>query len=156
MKTEGEIPQLVRDFIYARDHRLLDDEVGRAVTQALQHGVVDDLVRNLIQGPVRKHRIAQAFLGPFALPKLTQGDLVQGVDQRGRLIRFPGQYLNGHSLTIGGTGSGKTTKSRFLILQIASKVEGLWCFDFVKREFAVLKPYLARMWRSNSKAGTFR
>ena len=145
MKTESEIPQLVRDFIYARDHCLLDGEVGRAVAQAFQHGVVDDLVRDLIQGPVRKHRIAQAFLGPFALPKLTQGDLVQGIDQHGQLIRIPSQYLNGHSLTIGGTGSGKTTKSRFLILQLASKVEGLWCFDFVKREFAVLKPYLARL-----------
>ncbi len=145
MKTEGDIPQLVRDLIYARDHRLLDGEVGLAATQALQYGVVDDLVRSLIQGPVRRHRIAQAFVGPFALPRLAHGDLVQGTDLKGRLIRFPSQYLNGHSLTIGGTGSGKTTKSRFLILQIAGKVDGLWCFDFVKREFAVLKPYLAQL-----------
>ena len=142
--TQSEIPQLIRDFIYARDHHLLDDDIGQAATQALQHGVVDDLVRGLIQGPVRKHKIAQAFVGPYALPRLEKGALVLGVDLKGRVIRYPSQYLNGHSLTIGGTGSGKTTKSRFLILQIASKVKGLWCFDFVKREFAVLKPGLAK------------
>ena len=144
MKTDRDIPPLVRDLIYARDHRLLDDEGGRAAVQALQYGVVDDLVRSLIQAPVRKHRIAQAFVGPFALPRLAHGDLVQGTDQHGRQIRFPSQYLNGHSLTIGGTGSGKTFKSRFMVLQVAGNVKGLWCFDFVKREFAALKASLER------------
>ena len=145
MKTEGEVPQLIRDLIYAREHRLLDNEGGRASVQALQHGVVDDLVRSLIQGPVRKHKIAQAFVGPFALPRLGRGELVLGIDLRGRPIRIPIQYLNGHTLTVGSTGSGKTTKSRFLTLQVAGKVRGLWCFDFVKREFAVLKPHLAQL-----------
>lgn len=145
MTAKSEIPQLIQEFIYARDHRLLENDVGRAVTRLMQHGVVDDLVCSLIHNPVRKHKIAQAFTGPFELPRLSHGDLVQGIDQHGRPIRFRSQYLNGHSLTIGGTGSGKTTKSRFLILQIAPKVRGLWCFDFVKREFAVLKPYLARL-----------
>lgn len=145
MKTKDEIPQLIHDFIYAQAHRLLDDDVGQAVTDLMQHGIVDDLVRNLIQVPVRRHKIAQMFLGPFEIPTLNYGDLVQGINQRGKEIRFPNRYLNGHSLTVGGTGSGKTTKSRFLILQIANSVKGLWCFDFVKQEFAVLKPYLARL-----------
>ena len=92
--TEREIPRLVRDLIYAQEHHLVDDEPARAAVQALQHGVVDDLVRSLIQGPVRKHRIAQAFVGPFALPRLEHGDLVLGIDLRGRPIRFPSQYLN--------------------------------------------------------------
>ena len=145
MKTDDAIPQLIQDFIYARDHRLLENEVGQAVVQLMQHGIVDDLVRSLIQNPVRKHKIAQAFVGPYEQPILTHGDLFLGIDQREQPIRFPSKYLNGHSLTIGGTGSGKTTKSRFLILQVASKVKGLWCFDFVKQEFSVLKPYLKRL-----------
>ena len=145
MMAKDEIPELIKDFIYARDHRLLEGDVGQAVTQLMSCGVNDDLVRSLIQNPVRKHKIAQAYAGPYELPKLSHGDLMLGIDQRGRPIRSPCQYLNGHSLTIGGSGSGKTTKSRFLILQIAGKVKGLWCFDFVKQEFSVLKPYLARL-----------
>ena len=120
MKTDRDIPPLVRDLIYARDHRLLDDEGGRAAVQALQYGVGDDLVRSLIQAPVRKHRIAQAFVGPFALPRLAHGDLVQGTDQHGRLIRFPCQYLNGHSLTIGGTGSNSSSRALFPVLRASS------------------------------------
>lgn len=145
MKTKDEIPKLIQDVIYGQDHRLLDDDIGRAATHLLQHGVVDDLVRSLIQTPVRRHKINQAFIGPFELPALTHGDLVLGIDMRGKPIRIPSQYFNGHSLTVGGSGSGKTTMSKFLVMQIAGNVEGLWCLDFVKREFAMLKPYLARL-----------
>ncbi|MCH7649366.1 MAG: hypothetical protein IIA83_12285, partial [Thaumarchaeota archaeon] len=87
MKTKDEIPQLIHDFIYAQAHRLLDDDVGQAVTDLMQHGIVDDLVRNLIQVPVRRHKIAQMFLGPFEIPTLNYGDLVQGINQRGKEIR---------------------------------------------------------------------
>ena len=48
MKTTDEIPKLINDFIYARDHRLLKNEVGQAVVQLMQHGIVDDLVRSLM------------------------------------------------------------------------------------------------------------
>ncbi len=143
--TEREIPQLVRDLIYAQEHHLVDDKPARAAVQALQHGVVDDLVRSLIQEPVKKHRIAQAFVGPFALPDLAHGGMKQGIDLRGQPVRYPIQYLNAHSLTCGGSGSGKTTKARSLSLQVAPEVEGCWWFDFVKREFSVLKLPLARL-----------
>ena len=145
MNSKNEIPLLIQDFIYAHEYHLLDDEVGQVVTKLMQHGVVDDLVCSLIQTPVKKHKIARMFLGAFELPTLFNGNLIQGINQRGKEIRFPSKYLNGHSLTVGGTGSGKTTKSRFLILQIANSVKGLWCFDFVKQEFAILKPYLKRL-----------
>ena len=55
------------------------------------------------------------------------------------------QFLNAHSLTVAGSGAGKTTASYFKILQIAPLVKGLWLFDLRKREFAILKPYLARL-----------
>lgn len=85
-------------------------------------------------------------LEPFELPPTSlPGDLVLGTDLRDRPIRVPSQYLNAHSLTVGGSGSGKTTKSKFLIPQVAPKVEGMWLFDFDKEEFAPLKPCLAQL-----------
>ena len=95
MNTTDEIPKLINDFIYARDHRLLKNEIGQAVVQLMQHGIVDDLVRSLIQNPVRKHKIAQAFVGPYEQPILTHGDLFLGIDRREQPIRFPSKYLNG-------------------------------------------------------------
>ncbi len=144
--TEREIPQLVRDLIYAQEHHLVDDEPARAAVQALQHGVVDDLVRGLIQAPVRKHKIAQAFAGPFALPGPTRGEIVLGFDRRGRPVCVPRQTLNPHSLTIAASGWGKTTKARHVLAEVALKAKGCWwwAFEFDKPEYGVLKPHLAQ------------
>ena len=62
-----------------------------------------------------------------------------------RPLRCRSQFFNEPSLTVAATGSGKTTKSKFWVLQLASLVAGMWLFDFRKREFAALKPYLARV-----------
>jgi len=62
-----------------------------------------------------------------------------------RPLRCPIQYLNEPSLTVGSTGCGKTTRARFWILQIAGKLDGLWLFDFRKREYGLLAPYLERV-----------
>lgn len=142
---KDELPRLLQDVLYGSDHRLLDDDLGEAVLRNVDAGVADEFVRGVLSERVRKHKIAQAFSGPFQMPHLHTGDLTPGFDQWGRGIRFPVQYLNGHALTIGGSGSGKTTKTRFLVLQIASKVLGLWLFDLRKAEFSILRPYLKRI-----------
>lgn len=140
-----DIPEIVREMIYAREHWLLSDEAGQAALEVLQAGVADEFVTGLLRDRVRNHRIAQAFEGPFLLPRLSTGDVVRGLDMTGKPVLHPLQYLNGHSLTLGGSGSGKTTMSRFLVLQIASRLKGIWLFDFRKREFAVLRPHLKRV-----------
>ena len=79
MSKQVDIPQWIDDFTYARDHRLLDDEVGKVVTRLVKFGVVDDLVLDLIQDPVRRHKISQAFRGiPFEIPVLNRGNLLLG------------------------------------------------------------------------------
>ncbi len=145
MANNDDLSPLVRDLLYGEQFQLLESRAAKAAKRAVALGKVDPLITQLIREPVRKHKIAQAFAGPMPLPRLTQGDLILGFDQKGRLVRMPMQFLNGHSFTLGGSGSGKTTKSRFLILQIAGKVRGLWLFDLRKREFADLRPLLARL-----------
>jgi len=46
---------------------------------------------------------------------------------------------------VASSGAGKTTAYYFNILQVAPRVPGMWLFDLRKREFAILKPYLARL-----------
>lgn len=79
------------------------------------------------------------------MPKRRKGKLILGTYPKNRPVRCPPQYFNEPSLTVGSTGSGKTTKSRFWILQLACLVTGMWLFDLRKREFGLLKPYLARI-----------
>lgn len=140
-----QLPEIIQDLLYAEDHRLLDDAVGRAAKRAFRLGVADSFVLALIQDPVRKHKIAQAFAGPFRLPQLSEGSLILGIDLQENPVVIPVQYLNGHTLTIGGTGCGKTTRSLFLVLQVAPHMRGVWLFDLRKREYAILQPYLARL-----------
>lgn len=145
MKSKKDVPQSVQDLIYALDNRLLEDDLGRASLQIVHAGIDDPFTYSEIENRVAKHKISQAFEGPYKKAVLNKGDLIIGVDTNGRTFRFPSQYLNGHSLTVGGSGSGKTTKSRFLVMQVARKVKGVWCMDFVKNEFAILQPYLERV-----------
>lgn len=140
-----EIPQLTRDFLYSHQHHLLDGAVGRAVTQAFYAGIVDDFVRQQIQEPVRKHKIAQAFIGPFRRPRLRRGELIQGLDIKRNRIRIALQALCSHSLTLGTTGAGKTTKALFHALQIAKYVPGLWLIDCRKTEWAKIEQLLERL-----------
>lgn len=94
---------------------------------------------------MRKHKIARAFTGPIDLPHLNDGDIVLGTDFKGREVRLPVQAFNDHCLTISGSGGGKTFKSRFLALQIAPRVRGMWLIDLRKQEFRCLVPLLARI-----------
>ena len=136
-----------REMIWGGRHGAFADALGRNLERAWRLGIADEQIMRMALDRVRRLRMREARgeLNPFPLPQLTRGDTTLGIDLRGRPIRFPAQYLNGHSITIGGSGSGKTFKARGLVLEIAEKVKGLWCFDFVKQEFAPLKPRLAQM-----------
>ena len=143
--NKNDIPEFLQNVLYAQDHRLLDDEAGRAATSVVQAGVADDFIRQLIEERVRRHKIAQAFAGPFRLPVLRHGELFQGFDLKGRPLFIPLQYLNAHSLTVAGSGSGKTNKALCHAVQIAPRVTGMWLFDCRKKEFRKIKSHLARL-----------
>lgn len=144
MTRQTDLPQVVEDLLYAEDHRLLDDPVGRSVKRVLDADVADEFVTGMLTERVRKHRVAQAFAGPFRVPRLTRGELVPGRDTRGTPIRVPLQYLNAHSLCVGGSGGGKTMLALLKALQIALWVAGCWLIDLRKAEFARLRPALQR------------
>lgn len=144
--SRGELPQLVQDLLYADEHRLLNDELGLAVRHAISNGLTDDpFLRHIIEYRVHRHAVTQAFAGPFPIPRLAEGDVVAGTDLHGSLLRYSLQFLNAHTLTVGGSGSGKTTRARFTILQVAPRVRGCWLFDFRKREYAPLRPFFAKL-----------
>ena len=146
MKRHNDFPPLTDKIIYGLDHGLFDDEVGQAQLRIWEAGVCDDRIEQMIKHRVSKHQLAQAMSGtPFRSPKLTDGDLVFGLDTHsGRLLTWT-QYLNAHSLMAAGSGAGKTTYLYFKILQSATRVKGMWLWDLRKREFRILRPYLARL-----------
>lgn len=144
--VRNELPQLIHDLLYADEHCLLNDEVGQAVRRALSCGLTDDpFLRQYLHGRIHHHMVSQAFAGPFRVPHLKHGDVIAGTDQQGNVLRYPLQFLNAHVLTVGGSGSGKTTRARFTILQVAPRVRGCWLFDFRKREYAPLRPFFAKL-----------
>ncbi len=143
--TKDPSSHLIEDLLYAYEHRLLTDPVGQAVDRSIAAGVQGKFDMAELTRRVGKHQTAQRFAGPFRRHELTRGAILLGHDLQGRAVRIPVQPLCAHSLTLGGSGSGKTTKSRWQILQVASRVPGLWLFDFRKREYACLVPYLAAL-----------
>ncbi len=143
--AKEQLPQIIEDLLYAEERRLLDDPVGRAIKEVIQAGVADDFIRGFLHDRVRKNKIQEVFAGPFPMPHLTDGDLILGKDQRGNPISIPFYYFNEPSLNVGSTGSGKTTRGKFVALQMGTRVKGLWLPDFVKREFAALKPLFRRL-----------
>ena len=142
------VDPLVKEIAWALQYGELRDSVGRSLVRIWHEGAADQHIKSMIWERIRRLRMKQASgeLVPFAVREMTQqGDMILGTDLRGQPLRCPSQGFNGHSLTVSGSGGGKTFKARSLILEIADKVMGLWGFDFVKAEFAPLKPHLAQM-----------
>ena len=139
--------QLTENFLYCHRNELLEDEVGQAMRQIYDAGVCDDTIAHMFERRVSKHKYHQALYGivPFKTPKLTKGDYVAGYNQDNKEIRSLIQFLNAHTLTIAGSGAGKTNLSRFTILQVAPYIAGLWLFDLRKSEFVFLRPHLAKL-----------
>ena len=68
-----QLPEHIRDLLYAEDHGLLDDQLGCAVRRTFLLGIADSFTRG-----VHRDKIRQAFAGPFRIPKLSQGDFIIG------------------------------------------------------------------------------
>ncbi len=140
---------LTQNFLYCidKDHKLLQDELGSSITQIYNANVCDEKIAAMFESRVRKHKYKLALGGttPFKTAELTNGDYLIGVDPDGNKLFSFIQYMNAHCLSVAGSGAGKTTLSRFKILQIALNVRGLWLFDMKKKEFRVLKSYLKRI-----------
>ncbi len=144
--TEGDFSQLTNDVLFGAKHGLFEDDVGEALLRIYERDVCDDRIAGMIRRRVQQEKMRQAFrFVPFKSPKLPQGDLRLGTDTDGNVVSSVIQYLNAHSLTVANTGSGKTIKSRFLIMQIAPRVKGLWAVDLRKRDFRILRHYLKRL-----------
>jgi hypothetical protein len=114
--------------------------------QIFRYRVIDEKTASMIHGRVESDRTTRAFSGcPFPNPNLRQGGLFLGSDWQNRPVLIPTCYLNAHSLTVSGTGSGKTVKARSLLVQVAPQVRGLLVVDLRKREFRVLRDYLRKV-----------
>jgi len=140
------LPPFIREVLRAREFGLLDDDLGRAVTRIIGAELRDPVSEQIVHSRLYYHDIQRALQGDFPPARLTQGDFCIGLDvQEKRRLMCLAQCFNEHSLTLSGSGGGKTTKSRWNVLQLAGLVQGLWLFDLRKREFAPLKPYLRRL-----------
>ncbi len=138
---------LTENVLYCHHNDLVGDDAGAAMMRNFHAGTCDATIAGMFERRVSKHKFKQAFHGavPFRAPKLPVGDYVIGLDANGNELRSYIQYLNAHSLTWAGSGAGKTMFSRYKVLQIAGHVEGMFLFDLRKREFAILRPLLARL-----------
>ncbi len=137
--------QTTLDLLYGVQNDLLEDPVGRAMRRVIQMEVAENTEIGWLRERVTKHKNAQMYAGPFRQIGKTQGEIVHGVDDKDRPIRQAAQGMGAHTLTLGGSGSGKTTRSRWTILQAAKHVKGLFLFDFRKREYRCLVPWFAAM-----------
>ncbi len=143
----GDLSALANTVLYCHHHGLLEDDLGQSMFEIYNAGVCDSEIIGLFEQRVASHKHKQAFFGvvPFKSPKLTRGDHLLGCDENKRELYSRIQYLNAHSLTVAGSGSGKTTRSYFNILQVALHILGLWLFDLRKREFACLQESLSQL-----------
>jgi hypothetical protein len=144
MDVDKDLSPIAKNILYCRDNGLLQDDVGEAIWMNCQANVCDDTVSRMLEARVTKNKYREAFQGavPFKDPRLVQGNYIVGRGQEGQELKSAIQYLNAHSLTVAGSGAGKTTASYFRILQVVLSVVGMWLFDLRKREFSILKPTL--------------
>jgi hypothetical protein len=144
---DNKFSQLTDNFLFCHHKKLLKDDIGQVMRAIYDAGVCDETIANMFEERVSKHRFKQELNGtmPFDTPDHTNGDYIFGYDQNQQEIRSFIQFMNAHTLTIAGSGAGKTNLSRFKILQSATHVEGLWLFDLRKSEFVFLKPHLAKL-----------
>lgn len=138
---------LTENVLYSLKNGLLEDETGKAILDIFKAGVCDDVIAGMFERRASNHRFRQMFYDtvPYKTPRLMNGDYILGIGDNRKELRSFIQFLNAHSLTVAGSGAGKTTVSYFKILQIVPCVSGTWLFDLQKREFGILKPYLSKV-----------
>lgn len=135
------------DIVYGFQHDVFQDPATQAAVRAVQYGVCDDEIAEMIRAPVRRAR-AREELGltePFRLPRLNEQELILGQNSQRQPVGIRRSWLNAGLLIAGNTGASKTNLIKLLILQIAKFVRGLWCTDLYKRDLRHLRPVLARI-----------
>ena len=139
--------ELFNDVVWGAQHDAFESELGRSLLQAWRVGACDENIAGMIRSKVQRLRTREAFgeLNPFRKPRISQGKGILGRDTENQLIRFVIQWLNAGLLILGNTGSSKSNLVKFLILQIAEFIEGLWCTDLYKKEMRHLRPLLQRI-----------
>jgi hypothetical protein len=147
MNGHDRFPPLTDEILYGLANGLFEDDLGRALLDIWRAGVIDERTYGMIRHRVDRDRLGHALSGmPFREPRLEDGAFVIGFDLSGRIPRrMLIQYLNAHTLTIANTGAGKTIGGKFYAIQVAPYVRGMWLLDLRKREFRMLRPYLARV-----------
>ncbi len=130
---------------YAEEFDLLNDRPGRISKRNILLGEAGSFEYELLVKRVHGHQKQFSLGPPFHTPANTKGSLALGRAMNRTWLRCSPMLLNEHSLTLGSSGAGKTTRLCFIILQILtlSTLMGAWLFDFRKNGFAILKPILA-------------
>src|SRR5438105_3258817 len=82
-----DLPKSVKQMLYLRRHRLLQDGEGRAAALIRGCGITDPYIESILADRVNQHAVAQAYAGPFPIAHLDRGELVLGLDQDGRVLR---------------------------------------------------------------------
>lgn len=138
---------LTENVLYCHHNDLLGDDVGAAMMRSFQAGVCDATIAGMFDRRVSKHKFKQAFHGavPFRSPKLSTGDYVIGLDDKGNELLSFIQFLMAHLLIVAGSGAGKTMFAMYMVLQIVGHVEGMFLFDLAKSEFPILQPLLSQL-----------
>ena len=138
---------LTENVLYCHHNDLVDDDVGAAMMRNFHAGTCDATIAEMFDRRVLKHKFKQAFHGavPFRSPKLSTGDYVIGLDDKGNELLSFIQFLMAHLLIVAGSGAGKTMFAMYMVLQIVGHVEGMFLFDLAKSEFPILQPLLAQM-----------
>lgn len=133
------------EMLYAFHHKLLDNPEGQSWIRLWKYGLLDDRFKNLLSAKVKKHQRQNKLTGiPLANPQQIDGNLRLGYSHQNKPIQIPHQYLNAHSLVMGGSGCGKTTRSIFIAAQMLLFCM-IWLFDLRKREYHKILPVANRL-----------
>lgn len=140
--TKDDISPLMRNLLTAEQARLLDDDVGRAVSLSIKYGSAKRFEHQHLAKVLRDHNLELARC-PFFKPRgLNYGDLNLGREpQTKQEILIPHASLAGCPIFIGGaTGSGKSNLAKHLLSEISkcSCSEGIWAIDCRKSEMVSL------------------
>lgn len=145
-RGDNTIGRNLKEALYGIEHRLFEDEPGKALLRIFASGVADKRIQEMIHYRVQQHQFMREMdRNPFRPPRPTKGEIFFGLDQQGCEIRVPVQGFNAHELTVAGSGAGKTNRGRIMAMQIAPHVEGMWLFDLRKREWRVLRPCFSHL-----------
>jgi hypothetical protein len=132
-----------RAILDAQELGLMKDEAVRRFIQIIDHGVADNYIIQNFLARVRSAQVARAMSGvPFDSPPDTPKGVWVGKAINGRDVYIRYHTLTSHLLTVGGSGSGKTSRLIRMALEIAGRAQGCWWLNGSKSDLWVLQPLL--------------